>query len=310
MRRLLVALAFFASFGNAGAPARDYPARPVQLVVGYPAGVTPDIIARLLAQSLSDQIGQRVIVDNRPGAGSNIATEAVVRAPADGYTLLVLTFANAVNATLYKRLNFDIERDIVPIVGTFRSPTVMVVTPSFPGKTVPELIAYAKANPGKVNYASAGYGTVNNVASELFNTLTGAELVHVPYRGTYLPDLLGGQVQVTFTPIATTLEYIKAGKLRALAVTSAERLEILPDVPAMEASVWHGIGAPVGTPAKIVSELNREINAALADPRIKARFAELGGTVLGGSSPEFGRLVADEIKKWGKVIGTANIRSE
>jgi tripartite-type tricarboxylate transporter receptor subunit TctC len=234
MRKFLLAFAFAAAFGCIEiAAAQVYPSHPVHLTVGYPAGLTPDIVARLIAQSLSDRLGQQVIVDNRPGAGSNIGTEAVVSATADGYTLLVLTFANAVNATLYDRLNFNIESDIAPIVGTFRSPTVMVVDPSFPAKTVPEFVAYAKANPSKINYASAGYGTVNNVAGEMFNTMAGVDLVHIPYRGSYLPDLLGGQTQLTFAPIATVIEYIKSGKLRALAVTGATRLDVLPDIPIM-----------------------------------------------------------------------------
>jgi tripartite-type tricarboxylate transporter receptor subunit TctC len=289
----------------------------VHLVVGFPAGLTPDIVARLIAQSLSGRLGQQVIVDNRPGAGSNIGTEAVARAPADGYTLLVPTFANAVNATLYDGLNFDLVRDIAPVVGTFRSPTVLVVAPAFPAKTVPELIAYAKANPGKVNYASAGHGTVNNVAGEMFNAMAGVELVHIPYRGSYMPDLLGGQVQLTFAPIATVIEYIKAGKLRALAVTSATRSDALPDVPTVgeflpgyEANVWHGIGAPKGAPPEVIDKLNKEINAVLADPNTKERFADLGGTGLGGSPADFGKLMADEIKKWAKVIRLSNIKPE
>jgi tripartite-type tricarboxylate transporter receptor subunit TctC len=318
MKRLLLALAFAACLGNANrAAAQDYPTRPVHLVVGFPAGLTPDIVARLIAQSLSGRLGQQVIIDNRPGAGSNIGTEAVARAPADGYTLLVPTFANAVNATLYNGLNFDLVRDIAPVVGTFRSPTVLVVAPMFPAKTVAELIAYAKANPGKVNYASAGYGTVNNVAGEMFNAMAGVELVHIPYRGSYMPDLLGGQVQLTFAPIATVIEYIKAGKLRALAVTSATRSDMLPDVPTVgeflpgyEANVWHGIGAPKGAPPEVIGKLNIAINAVLADPNTKERFAELGGSVLGGSPADFGKLMADEIKKWAKVIRLANIKPE
>jgi tripartite-type tricarboxylate transporter receptor subunit TctC len=318
MKRLLLAFAFAACLGNAHrVAAQDYPTRPVHLVVGYPAGLTPDIVARLIAQSLSARLGQQVIIDNRPGAGSNIGTEAVARAPADGYTLLVPTFANAVNATLYNGLNFDLVRDIAPVIGTFRSPAVLVVAPTFPARTVAELIAYAKANPGKVNYASAGYGTVNNVAGEMFNTMASVELVHIPYRGSYMPDLLGGQVQLTFAPIATVIEYIKAGKLHALAVTSATRSDALPDVPTVgeflpgyEANVWHGIGAPKGTPPEIIDKLNKEINAVLADPNTKERFAELGGTVLGGSPVDFGKLVADEIKKWAKVIRLANIKPE
>jgi tripartite-type tricarboxylate transporter receptor subunit TctC len=318
MRKLLLAFALVAALTDINrAAAQIYPSRPVHLLVGYPAGLTPDIVARLIAQSLSGRLGQRVIVDNRPGAGSNIGTEAVVHAPADGYTLLVLTFANAVNATLYDRLNFNIEHDITPVVGTFRAPTVMVVNPSFPAKTVPEFIAYARANSGKINYASAGHGTVNNVAGEMFNTMAGVDLVHVPYRGSYMPDLLGGQVQLTFAPITTVIEYIKAGKLRALAVTGATRLDALPHVPTMgeflpgyEAEVWHGIGAPKDTPPQIIEMLNNEINAALADAKLKERFAELGGTALGGSPDDFRKLVAREIAKWGKVIRMANIRPE
>jgi tripartite-type tricarboxylate transporter receptor subunit TctC len=318
MRKFLLAFAFAAAVSGLDvAAAQVYPSRPVHLTVGYPAGLTPDIVARLIAQSLSERLGQQVIVDNRPGAGSNIGTEAVANAAADGYTLLVLTFANAVNATLYDRLNFDIERDIAPVVGTFRSPAVMVVNPSFPAKTVPEFIAYAKANPGKVNYASAGHGTVNNVAGEMFNTMAGVDLVHIPYRGSYMPDLLGGQIQLTFAPIATVIEYIKSGKLRALAVTGATRLDALPNVPTMaeflpgyEAEVWHGIGAPKNTPPQIVEKVNTQINAALADPTMKERFAELGGTPLGGSANDFGKLVAGEIEKWRKVIRMANIRPD
>jgi tripartite-type tricarboxylate transporter receptor subunit TctC len=318
MKRLLLAVACAACLGSAErALAADYPARPVHLVVGYAPGLTPDIAARLIAQPLSERLGQQVIVENRPGAGSNIGAEAVVNAPADGYTLLVLTFANAVNATLYGGLNFDIAHDITPVAATFRSPVAMVVTPSFPAKTLPEFIAYAKAHPGKINYASAGYGTVNNIAGELFNASAGIELVHVPYRGSYMPDLLGGQVQVTFAPIATVIEYVKAGKLRALAVTSATHSDTLPDIPSVgeflpgyEANVWHGIGAPKNTPSVIVDRLNNEINAVLAEPKMKARFAELGGSAIGGSPTDFGTLVAEEIKKWAKVIRIANIKPE
>jgi tripartite-type tricarboxylate transporter receptor subunit TctC len=299
-------------------PSRQiYPSRPVHLVVGYPAGLAPDIVARLIAQSLSDRLGQPFVVDNRPGAGSNIATEFVVRAPADGYTLLAVTFANAVNASLYQNLNFDIVRDIAPVVGTFRAPTVMVVTPSLPATTVPEFIAYAKANPGKIDYASSGYGTVPNVVGELFNMMAGVQLIHVPYRGSFMADLLGGQVQVTFVPLATTIGSIKAGKLRALAITGATRSDALPAVPTMgeflprfEVNVWQGIGAPKGTPPDIVDRLNHEINAVLADPAIKQRFTDLGGTAIGGSPADFGKLIADETVKWGKVVRAADIKPE
>jgi tripartite-type tricarboxylate transporter receptor subunit TctC len=285
--------------------------------VGYATGLTPDIVARLIAQSLSKRLGQQVIVDNRPGAGSNVGTEAVVRAPADGYALLVLTFANAVNATLYKGQTFDIVSDIAAVVGTFRSPTVMVLTPSFPAKTVPEFIAHAKANPGKINYASGGYGTANNVAGEMFNTMAGVDLFHVPYRGSYMPDLLSGQVQATFAPIATVFEYIKAGNVRALAVTGAKRSDVLPDVPTMgeflpgyEVSVWHGIGAPRSTPVEIINKLNNEVNAVLADPKMKAQFAALGGAPIGGSPADFGKLIADETQKWAKVIQATGMKAE
>jgi len=318
MRRLIFAFAFAAALGAVGRlAAQVYPSRPVHLAVGYPAGLAPDLVARLIAQNLSARLGQPFIVDNRPGAGSNIATEAVVRAAADGYTLLAVTFANAINATLYPNLNFDIVRDIAPVIGTFRSPTVMTVTPSLAAKTVPEFIAYAKANPGKINYASSGHGTVPNVAGELFNALAGVKLVHVPYRGSFMSDLLSGQVQVTFVPMATTIGYVRAGKLRALAVTGATRWEALPDVPAMneflpgfDVNIWQGIGAPKGTPNDIVDKLNGEINAALADPKIKERFTDLGGTAIGGAPDDFGKLIAGEVEKWGKVVRSANIKPE
>ncbi|MGD0026069.1 MAG: tripartite tricarboxylate transporter substrate binding protein [Xanthobacteraceae bacterium] len=318
MRKLLLALAFAAGLGSINsATAQVYPARPLHLVVGYPAGLTPDIIARLIARSLLERLGQQVIVDNRPGAGSNIGTEVVVRAPADGYTLLVVTVANAINATLYEGLNFDIVRDIAPIAGTFRSPLAMVVRPSFPAKSVPEFIAYAKANPGKINYASAGYGTVTNVAGELFKAMTGVELVHVPYRGSYVPDLLGGQVQATFAPIASVIEYIRAGKLRALAVTSATRSDALPDIPTVgefvpvyEASAWEGIGVPKNTPEEIIEKLNKEINAVLADPKMEARLADIGAVPMPMTPAEFGKFIAAETEKWGKVIRAANIRPD
>jgi len=297
--------------------AESYPTRPVHMVVGFPPGLTPDIVGRLIAQALSQRLGQQFVVDNRPGAGSNIGAEFALKASPDGYTLLVVTFANAVNATLYQGLNFDILRDMAPVVGTFRSPNVMAVNALFPAKTIPEFIAYAKANPGKVNYASPGYGTVNNVTAELFKTMTGIDMVHVPYRGSYVPDVLAGQVPVTFAPMPTVIEFIRAGQLRALAVTSVTRSDALPDVPAVaefvpgyEAIVWHGIGAPKDTPAEIIETLNIQINAVLADPKTKEQFANFGGTVLGGSPAEFGKFLADETAKWAKVIRLANIKPE
>jgi tripartite-type tricarboxylate transporter receptor subunit TctC len=299
------------------ARAEAYPSRPVHLVVGYPPGLTPDIVARVIAQSLSEHLGQPFIVDNRPGAGSNIGTELAIRAAPDGYTLLVMTFANAVNATLYDNLNFDILRDIEPIGGTFQSPLVLTVPLSFPPKTVPDLIAYAKANPGKIDYASAGYGTVNNVCGELFNMMVGVKLVHVPYRGSYVPDLISGQVQMCFAPIPAVIEFIKAGRLRALAVTSATRTDALPGIPALaefvpgyEAIVWHGLGAPKGTPKEIIDKLNGTINVMLADPKIKEQFAALGGSSFGGSPAEFSDFLVREIQKWAKVIKAAKIKLE
>jgi tripartite-type tricarboxylate transporter receptor subunit TctC len=289
----------------------------VRIVVGFPAGITPDIVARLLAQSLSERLGQQFIVDNRPGAASNIATEAVVRAPADGYTLLVVTSTNAINATLYDRLNFDFIGDIAPVAGIIRSPNLLQVNPSVPAKTLPEFIAYAKANPGKLNYASSGNGSATHVAGELFKAMAGVDLVHVPYRGSYLPDLIGGQVQVAFGPIAQSLEFIKAGKLRALAVTSATRSDALPDVPTVaefvpgyEANVYDGIGAPKNTPPDIIGKLSKEINAVLAEPNMKARLVGLGTEPMPMTPAEFGKFIADETEKWGKVIRFARIKAD
>ena len=297
------------------ANAETYPSRPVRLIVGFPAGYATDIVARLIAQSLSERLGQQVAVENRPGAATNIAAEEVVKAAPDGYTLLAMTVTNAVNATLYKDLNFDIVHDIAPIVATFRSPNVLVVTPSLPTKTLSEFIAYAKANPGKINYASAGYGSAPNVNAELFKMMTGVDLVHIPYSGSFVPDLLSGQVQCAFPPIPLAIANIRAGKLRALAVTSATRSDALPGIPTVgefvpgfEATIWHGIGAPRKTPAAIINKLNHETNAVLADPKVKERFANIGGTAIGGSPADFGKLIADEIKKWGKVIRVANIK--
>jgi tripartite-type tricarboxylate transporter receptor subunit TctC len=299
------------------ARAQAYPTRPVRIISGYPPGIAPDVTARLVAQSLSERLKQQVVVENRLGGSSNIAAEVVVRAAPDGYTLLSMTVTNAVNATLYPRLSFDIVRDIVPIVATFRSPNVLVVNPSFPAKTLTQFIDYAKAHPGEINYASNGPGSMPQITCELFKVMAGIDLVQVPYRGSYMPDLLGGQVQTAFSSVVTTMAYIKAGKLRALAVTGSKRSDTLPEVPTVgefvpgyEAYVWHGIGAPKGTPTAIVSKLNKEINAVLADPLIEKRFAEIGGIPLGGSPAEFSKHIADEIEKWSKVIRAANIKAE
>ncbi len=299
--------------------AQTYPTRPVRLIVGFtPSGAT-DILARLIGQWLSERLGQQFVIENRPGAGSNIGTEAVVRAPADGYTLLLVAPANAINATLYDRLNFNFIRDIAPVAGLIRVANVMEVNPSVPANTLPEFIAYAKANPGKINMASAGNGSQQHVAGELFKMMTGVSMVHVPYRGggPALTDLLGGQVQLYFGTTASTIEYIRTGKLRALAVTTATRSQALPDVPTVgefvpgyEASSWYGIGAPMGTPAEIVDKLNKEINAGLADPRIKARLADMGGTALTGPPAEFGKLIADETEKWGKVVKVSGAKPD
>jgi len=301
------------------ARAQAYPSRPVRVIEGFGAGGAPDILARLLGQWLSERLGQQFVIENRTGAATNIATEAVVRAPPDGYTLLLVTPANAISATLYDNLNFNFIRDITPVASFVRAPFVMVVNPSFPAKTVPEFITYAKANPGRINMASGGIGTANHVAGELFKMLAGVNLVLVPYRGSppALTDLLGGQVQAYFSPMPASIEYIKAGNLRAMAVTTAERSQALPDVPTVaefvrsyEASSWHGIGAPAGTPAEIVDKLNKEINAGLADPKIKARLDEMGGTALIGPPTAFGQLIVDETEKWGKVMRAANIKPE
>jgi len=299
------------------ASALDYPTRPVRFVVGFPAGSATDIVARLIAQPLSERLGQQFIVDNRPGAGSNIAAEVVVKADPDGYTLLQVASPNAINATLYSNLNFNFIRDIAPVAGILRYPYVMVVNPSFPAKTLPEFIAYAKANPGKIDMASAGNGTAPHVFGELFKMMTGINMLHVPYRGSYFSDLLGGQVQVVFSPLPSTIGYIRADTLVALAVTTATRSAALPDIPVVgefvpgyEASSWQGVGAPTSTPAAIVDKLNNEINSVLADPKMKARLAELGGIPLGGSPSAFGKFVADETGKWAKVIKFANIKPE
>ena len=300
------------------ARAQTYPARPVRIVVGFSAAGGADVFARLIAQWLSERLGQRFYIENRPGAASNIATEIVVRAPADGYTLLQVTVANASNASLYDNLSFNFIRDIVPVASLMRGTFVIVVSPSFPAKTVPEFIAYAKANPGKINMASSGVGAGPHVAGELFKMMTGIDMAHVPYRGgaPAITAILGGEVQVFFSPVPEPLEHIKGGQLRALAVTAAARLEALPDVPAAgefvpgyEASTFYGIGAPKNTPPDIVEKLNREINAALADPAIKSRLAALGTTVLTSSPADFGRLIADETEKWAKVVKFAGIKA-
>jgi tripartite-type tricarboxylate transporter receptor subunit TctC len=301
------------------ASAEDYPARPVRIVAGFAAGGGVDITARLIGQWLADRLGQSFVIENRPGAGGNIGTEAVVNAAPDGYTLLLATVPNAVNASLYEKLKFNFIRDIAPIAGIIRVPMVILLNPSVPVKTVPEFIAYAKANPGKINMASAGNGSAPHMAGELFKMMAGVNLVHIPYRGQgpALTDLLGGDVQVLFATAPGTTDYIRTGKLRALAVTSAARAEVLPElptvadfVPGYEASQWYGLAAPKNTPAEIVSRLNREINAAIADPAMKARLAGIGGEPLPGTPAEFGRLIAEETDKWAKVVRAAGIKPE
>jgi len=294
------------------ARAQAYPARPVRLIVGFAPGGVTDIFARLMGQWLSERLGQTVVIENRPGAGSNIAAEAVAKAPPDGYTLLQLTSTNAINATLYENLSFNLVTDIVPIASIYRDgPAVMEVNPIFPSKTVAEFIANAKANPGRINMASAGNGSTPHLYGELFKMMTGVKMVHVPYRGSgpALADLIGGQVQVMFDPLASSIEHIKAGKLRALAVTTASRVAALPDIPTVgefvpgyEGSGWQGIGAPKNTPIEIVNKLNREINAGLADAKLKARFADLGYAAFASSPADFGKLIADETEKWAKVV--------
>jgi tripartite-type tricarboxylate transporter receptor subunit TctC len=299
--------------------AQAYPTRPVRLVVPFAAGGSADIAARLVGLSLADRLGQQFIIENRSGAGANIATEAVARAPPDGYTLLIATGANAVGAALYDKLNFNFIADIVPVAGIVRIPFAMQVNPSFPAKTIPEFIDYAKANPGKISFASAGNGTAAHMAAELFKMMTGTDMLHVPYRGgaPALTDLLGGQVQVMFVPVAEAIDHIRTGKLRALAVTTAARSEVLPEVPVIgdsvpgyEASTFVGIGAPRGTPPDVVGKLNHEVNAALTDPRIKAQFAPMAGMMLAGPPTAFGKLISDDIEKWAKVIRAAKIRPE
>jgi tripartite-type tricarboxylate transporter receptor subunit TctC len=301
------------------ARAQAYPSRPVRIVVGLAPGGANDIVARLMGQWLSERLGQQFAIENRPGAGSNIATEVVVRAPPDGHTLLLVGATNTINTTLYAKLNFDFIRDIAPVAGIVRLPNLMMVNPSVPAKTVPEFIAYAKANPGKINMASPGIGTTPHLAGELFKMMAGLNLVHVPYRGGVpaLTDLISGQVQVMFLSPAASIEYIRSGRLRALAVTTATRWEGLPDLPTLvdfvpgyEAISWLGIGAPQGTSTEIIQQLNTEINAGLGDPKLKARLADLGGTPFPGTPADFGKVIAEETEKWGKVIRAAGIKAE
>jgi tripartite-type tricarboxylate transporter receptor subunit TctC len=297
--------------------AQAYPTRPVHIVAGVPPGLAPDILARLTGQFLSERLGQQFVIDNRPGAGTNIATEAVVRAAPDGYTLLLVTPANATNAALYPSLNFNFIRDTAPVAGICLGPFVMAAGPSLPAKTVPEFIAHAKANPGRINMASAGNGTPPHVFGELFKVMAGVDFVHVPYRSSYVPDLLGGQVQFAFMSIPASIDFIRAGKLRALAVTPAKRVDALPDVPAMaeflpgyDAGSWTGIVAPRNTPAEIVEKLNKEISAVIADPAFAARLAALGNVPMPMTPADFGKFVADETEKWAKVVKFAGIKPE
>jgi tripartite-type tricarboxylate transporter receptor subunit TctC len=301
------------------ARAQTYRNQPVRIIVGFAPGAGTDISARLIAQWLSERLDQQFIVENRPGAGANIAMEAVAKAQPDGYTLLLVSPAAAINAALYDKLNYNFIRDIAPVAGILRAPNVMDVNPLFPARTVPEFIAYAKANPDKVNMASAGNGTTAHLSGELFKMMTGVHMVHVPYRGSApaLTDLIGGRVQVIFDPLPSSSEHIRAATLRPLAVTTATRSDALPDIPTVgefvpgyEASAWYGVGAPKNTPAKIIEKLNKEINAGLADPKMRAQLANLGGIPLAGSPDNFGKLIADETEKWGRVIRVANIKAE
>jgi tripartite-type tricarboxylate transporter receptor subunit TctC len=320
-RRLLYVTAGAVSVPAAArfAWAQGYPSRPVRIIVGFGAGGAPDILARLIGQWLSERLGQQFIVENRPGAGSNIATEAVVHAAGDGYTLLLASMGNAVNATLYGNLNYDFLRELVPVAGISREPLGMEVHPSFPAKSVPEFIAYAKANPGRISYASAGSGTSLHMAAELFKMMAGIDMVHVPYRSSAaaLTDLLGQQVQMLFSPLPSSIEYVRTGKLRALATTGAARSSALPDTPIVgnflagyEASAWYGVCAPANTSAEIVDKLNKEINAGLADQKLAARLAELGSSPFVASPSEFGKHLAEQTEKWGRVVKAANLKAE
>ena len=301
------------------ASASDYPTRPVRIIVGFAAGGAPDILARLCGQWLSERLGQSFVIENRTGAGGNIATEAVVQAPPDVYTLLLASTGNTVNVTLYNNLNYDFLRDVTPVAGISREPLAMEVNPSLPVTTVPEFIAYAKANPGKINYGSAGIGSSLHMAGELFNLKAGVKLVHVPYRGSppALTDLLGGQLQLMFCPLPPSLEYLKSGKLRALAVTTAARSQVLPDIPVIadfvpgyEASAWYGIGAPAHTPVEIINRLNAEINAGLADAKLKSQLTDIGSVPFVLSPSDFGKHLAAETEKWATVIRAANIKAD
>jgi tripartite-type tricarboxylate transporter receptor subunit TctC len=311
LRRRFLYLAGAAVAAPSLAWSETYPVRPIHMVVGFAAGGGADIMARLIGQALSERLGQQIVVDNRPGAATNIATEVVVKAAPDGYTLLLANSPNTINATFYDNLSFDFMRDVAPVASIGRVPLVMVVNPALPAKTVPEFIAYAKANPGKVNMGSGGNGAPDHMSGELFKAMAGVGILHVPYRGVApaIADLLGGQVQVIFGTMPAVIALIKSGKLRALAVTTAARSDQLPDVPTIgefvpgyEASQWYGIGAPKGTPAEVIARLNRETNAVLADPKMQARLAELGASVLPGSPADFGKLIADETAKWAKVV--------
>ena len=299
--------------------AQAYPSRPVRWIVGFTPAGGNDITARLIGQWLTDRLGQPFVIENRPGAGTNIAAEIVINSPPDGYTLFLTNFSNAVNAALYEKLSFDFMRDMAPVVGISRAPVILAVNPSVPAKTVPEFIAYAKANPDKLNMGSAGIGSAGHLAGELLQMMTGIKLVHVPYRGNApaLTDLIAGQVQLVFPSSASSIEHVRTGQVRGLAVTGSTRLDALPDlptvadsVPGYEASSLYGIGAPRNTPAEVIDRLNKEVNAALADPKLKARLADLGGTPFGGSSAEFGKLMADETEKWGKVVKFAGIKPQ
>ena len=321
-RRLFLRLAAGAAALPAGSritQAQAYPSRPVRLIVGLAAGGGQDIVARLMGQWLSERLGRQFIIENRPGASGNLALEAVANAPSDGYTLALLGVNNAINASLYNKPGFEFLRDIAPVAGIMRVPLVMVVNPSFPATTVPQFIAYAKANPGKINMGSGGNGTSIHVSGELFKMMTGTDMLHVPYRGgaPALNDLIGGQVQVMFDTMPESIAHIRAGLLRPLAVTTAERAPVLPEVPAVsdfvpgyEASAWYGIGAPRNMPAEIVDKLNREINTGLADPKIKARLTDLGGTVLAGLPAEFGKFIVGDAEKWAKVVKFSGVKAE